>query len=153
MPYRQTKGSAGYDLSAFEKCEIQPRSIAKIRTGVYASIPQGLFGSIKGRSSLALSGIFAFEGTVDSDYRGEICVIIHNTRDAVFSIGAGQRIAQMLLLPYAELTFEEVFELDLTMRGDGGFGSTDTQMHAIDHHLARNGAAGDNSHVNGNSAV
>lgn len=132
LPYRQTEGSAGYDLSAFEVCEVQPGATAKIRTGVYASIPRGLFGSIKGRSSLALSGIFAFEGTIDSDYRGEICVILHNTRDFVFSISANQRIAQMVLLPYAELKFEEVFELDLTVRGDGGFGSTGTEMYHVE---------------------
>ena len=114
---------------------------------------RGLFRSIKGRSSLALSGIFAFEGTIDCDYRGEICVILYNTRDAVFSIGSGQRIAQMVFVPYAELDFEEVYELDLTVRGDGGFGSTDTEMQPVAQQLASNGKNHDRSLSNASAAV
>ena len=138
MPERKTDGAAGYDLCAFEGGEVQPGKVAKVRTGVYAAIPYGLFGSIKGRSGLAQSGIFAFEGTIDSDYRGEICVLLHNTRaDEVFSYSQGQRIAQIVFVPFAVLNVREVPELDLTARGDRGFGSTDCesmQMYPIGQH-------------------
>jgi len=133
LPERQTVGAAGYDLTALESGEVQPGKVEKIRTGVYAAIPFGLFGAVKGRSSLAKSGILAFEGTIDSDYRGEIFVLLYNTRkEEVFSYCKGQRIAQLVLLPFAVLNVIEVPELDLTQRGDSGFGSTDgVLMHPI----------------------
>jgi dUTP pyrophosphatase len=135
VPERKTDGAAGYDLCAFEGGEVQPGKVAKVRTGVYAAIPYGLFGSIKGRSGLATSGIFVFEGTIDSDYRGEICVLLYNTRAGeVFSYSKGQRIAQLVFVPFAVLNVHEVSELDLTARGDRGFGSTDcesVQKHPI----------------------
>jgi dUTP pyrophosphatase len=135
LPERKTAGSAGYDLTALEGGEVNANGVAKVRTGVYAEIPRGLFGAIKGRSGLASRGILAFEGTVDSDYRGEICVILYNTSGKeVFSYTAGQRIAQLVFLPYVVLNVREVPELGLTTRGDNGFGSTDTveiKMHPI----------------------
>jgi dUTP pyrophosphatase len=133
LPERKTAGAAGYDLTALEGGEVQPGCVAKVRTGVYAAIPHGLFGAIKGRSGLATSGILTFEGTIDSDYRGEICVLLYNTRrEEVFSYSPQQRIAQLVLIPFAVLNLREVFELDLTVRGDSGFGSTDAvQMYPI----------------------
>ena len=133
LPERKTVGAAGYDLTALEGGEVEPGKVAKVRTGVYAAIPFGLFGAIKGRSGLATSGILAFEGTIDSDYRGEICVLLYNTRkEEVFSYSPGQRIAQLVLIPFAVLNVIEVPELDLTQRGDNGFGSTDgIKMHPI----------------------
>jgi dUTP pyrophosphatase len=155
MPERKTPGAAGYDVCALEHGEVQPGCVAKVRTGVYAAIPEGLFGSIKGRSSLALSGIFAFEGTIDSDYRGEVCVLLYNTRDAIFSYGAGQRIAQLVLLPYAVLHMEEVYELDLTARGDGGFGSTnDVELNPVHKQMvAQFNGAPEATNGNGDSHV
>jgi dUTP pyrophosphatase len=143
MPERKTEGAAGYDLSALEGGEVQPSTVAKVRTGVYAAIPSGFWGAIKGRSGLAASGIFAFEGTIDSDYRGEICVLLHNTRQKeVFYYTTGQRIAQMVLLPAVICNVSEVHELDLTARGDSGFGSTDgvhDQMHPLGKHANGHG--------------
>lgn len=146
-PERKTEGSAGYDLTALEGGEVSPCGVAKVRTGVYTEIPQGLFGAIKGRSGLASRGILAFEGTVDSDYRGEICVILYNTREKeVFSYTAGQRIAQLVIIPYVAMKVREVPELGLTARGDNGFGSTDTiqiKMHPITRPENGNGLGGD----------
>jgi dUTP pyrophosphatase len=145
LPERKTVGAAGYDLTALEGGEVQPGNVEKVRTGVYAAIPFGLFGAIKGRSGLATRGIFAFEGTIDSDYRGEICVLLYNTRkEEVFSYSQGQRIAQLVLLPFGVLNVVEVPELDLTQRGDNGFGSTDSiQMHPIGMPLNGNGIEAD----------
>ena len=142
MPTKRTRGAAGYDLSAVEKGEVAPYAVAMVHTGVYASIPHGLFGAIKGRSGLARSGILAFEGVVDSDYRGEICILLYNTRGVIFSYCQGQRIGQMVFLPHVELNMRETPELDPTPRGDGGFGSTDDPSQVTEG-LLRSGVAVD----------
>lgn len=133
IPERKTEGAAGYTVCAREAGAVEAGAVAKVRTGVYAAIPPGLFGAIKGRTGLALRGILAFEATIASDYREEICVLLHNTRtDGTFFYDAGERIAQMVLLPCIVLNVEEVPELDLTHRGDSGLVTTDgIQMHPI----------------------
>ena len=128
-----TKGSAyaaGYDLYAAieEPMAIFPGATVPVTTGLAMEIPEDLFGAIFARSGLAAKrGLRPANcvGVVDADYRGEIFVAIHNDSDKVQQINPGERIAQMVFLPYQSVgNFEVVDELNDTARGAGGFGST-----------------------------
>lgn len=121
-PTRATEGSAGYDLRASKEVALAAGRREKVHTGVYVSIPAGYEGQIRGRSGLALRGISAHVGTIDSDYRGEICVIMESSTFDL--IKRGQRIAQLVVAPVITPELEVVDELPITERGDGGFGST-----------------------------
>lgn len=125
MPKRMTAGAVGYDLCSNENVLIQPESVALIKTGVYVSLPEGVEMQIRPRSGMSLkydtSVVF---GTIDSDYRGEIGVIMRNNNKEAFPIGKGDRIAQAVFAKVEMPTFEAVNELDNTKRGSGGFGST-----------------------------
>ncbi len=127
-PSRATEGSAGFDISANESVLISPHSRVKIKTGLYCEIPDNYEGQIRNRSGLSYrSGVLVIQGTIDSDYRGEICVVMHNlTNDPVF-IDKGMRIAQMVIARYEKCEFVKVesrIQLENTERGEGGFGST-----------------------------
>lgn len=129
MPTRGSDYAAGYDLYAASEYDIiiRPHSTVKIGTGIAAAIPQGYFGGIFARSGLATKKGLAPAnkvGVVDSDYRGEIIVALHNDTDGVQVVTAGDRIAQFIVLPFVEVDFIEVNDLDETERGSGGFGST-----------------------------
>ena len=98
-----------------------------VKTGLAFELPDGYFGAIFARSGLASKkGLRPANcvGVVDSDYRGEVMVALHNDTDNDVAIDANERIAQLVLMPYVNMTFEEVEELDATTRGEGGFGST-----------------------------
>lgn len=130
-----TKGSAaaaGYDLYAATSYDIElpPHETVKIGTGIAIEIPDGYFGGIFARSGLATKkGLRPANcvGVIDSDYRGEVIVALHNDSNLTQYIDAGERIAQLIIIPYENVIFEEVNDLSDTERGDGGFGSTGTK--------------------------
>lgn len=128
-PTRGSEHAAGYDLYADvkEDVQIKPHETAKIGTGLAMEIPDGYFGAIFARSGLASKeGLRPANcvGVCDSDYRGEYIVAIHNDSEKTRTITAGERIAQLVVMPYLPVTFDEVAELTDTNRGEGGFGST-----------------------------
>ena len=129
IPTRGSKYAAGYDLYAATdyKIEIQPHQTVKIDTGIAIAIPEGYFGGVFARSGLALKqGLRPANcvGVIDADYRGPIIVALHNDSDEVQIIEEGSRIAQLVIMPFISVEFQEVDELDDTERGEGGFGST-----------------------------
>ncbi len=129
LPEYKTDGSAGLDLKASLEAPVtlKPFKRALIPTGLFLSIPQGYEGQIRARSGLAINnGISLVNGigTIDSDYRGEVKIILINLGDEDFVINNGDRIAQLVLAKYERVEFEVVEDLDNTDRGDGGFGHT-----------------------------
>ena len=128
-PKYKTDGSSGVDLSAFleKKVVIKPNSSELIPTGLQVAIPEELEIQIRPRSGLAAKesiGVLNSPGTIDSDYRGELKIILFNHGKEDFIINNGDRIAQMVLVPIVKMEFEEVGSLPNTVRGQGGFGST-----------------------------
>lgn len=129
LPEYKTDGSAGVDLRAYleESIVLEPLDRALVPTGLYLSIPQGYEGQIRGRSGLALkNGITLANGigTIDSDYRGEVKIILINLGKEPFVINNGDRIAQLVLIKHETIDFKLVQSLDETDRGEGGFGHT-----------------------------
>ena len=129
LPSYKTKGSSGMDLMAFlnEPVSINPQTSKLIPTGISIAIPENTEVQIRPRSGLAAKNnisILNTPGTIDSDYRGELKVILYNHGDREFIVNNGDRIAQMVLVPIIKATFEEVESLPETIRGEGGFGST-----------------------------
>ena len=127
MPAYATQGSAGVDLRASEPCVIPPGGRALVPTGLRIALPEGYEAQVRPRSGLALKhGVTLLNspGTIDSDYRGEIGVILINLGQEPFSIQPGDRIAQMVFAPVTRGVWDEVDVLDETERGAGGFGST-----------------------------
>ena len=124
--------AAGADLYACEEGEvvIAPHETKLIHTGIAMEIPAGLVGLIYARSGLASKRGLAPAnkvGVIDSDYRGEIMVALHNHSDAPQTVAAGERVAQIVFAPYYTAEFNLVDELSDTVRGEGGFGSTGTK--------------------------
>lgn len=131
IPTRGSAAAAGYDLYACLDAPvvIAPHTTVKIGTGITAALPDGTFAACFARSGLAASqGLRPANcvGVVDSDYRGEYIVALHNDSDEPRTVSDGERIAQLVVLPYLQIDFEPVDRLDETDRGDGGFGSTGT---------------------------
>jgi len=129
LPTRGSEYAAGYDLYAAtdQILDIAPHSTVKIGTGLSFELPQGTFAAIFARSGIATKrGLRPANctGVCDADYRGEYIVAIHNDTDEMQSIEPGERIAQMILLPYIKMYFNEVDELPDTVRGAGGFGDS-----------------------------
>ena len=129
IPTRGSLQAAGYDLYAAidEPVTIKPHTTEKIGTGLAIAVPDGYFGAIFARSGLAAKqGLRPANcvGVADSDYRGEYIVALHNDTDEEKTIGCGERIAQLVVMPYLSVEFEEKDELSETERGTGGFGST-----------------------------
>ena len=129
LPKYETTGSAGIDLQAAidEPIILKSGEIKLIRTGIAIALEIGFEAQIRPRSGLALkNGITVLNtpGTIDSDYRGEICVILINHSEVEFKIERGMRIAQMVIAEYKQAKIMEVKNLDETARGQGGFGST-----------------------------
>lgn len=127
LPKYKTDGAAGLDLQANidEKVILKPLERELIGTGLYISIPKGYEAQIRGRSGLALKhGITLANGigTIDSDYRGEIKVILVNLSKEDYTINKGDRIAQIVFMKYENVDMEEVEELDKTLRNEKGFG-------------------------------
>lgn len=133
IPTRRSSQAAGYDLYADVSLgaqDIGPRETVMIGTGIAAEIPDGYFGAVFARSGLAAKkGLRPANcvGVIDSDYRGEIFVPLHNDSGEVRTIANGDRIAQLIILPYVAAVFDEADELSETERGEGGFGSTGVQ--------------------------
>ena len=130
LPSYKTKGSSGMDLMAFidNPITIPPNTSALISTGISIAIPENFEVQIRPRSGLAAKssiGILNTPGTIDSDYRGELKIILFNHGKKDFIVKNNDRIAQMVLMPILKVDFEEVEELPDTVRGTGGFGSTD----------------------------
>jgi dUTP pyrophosphatase len=127
VPQIATEGSAGADLCAISDYVIYPGETKLIKTGINISIPLGYAGFVCSRSGLALKqNVFVLNapGIVDSDYRGDVGVILHNAGEDRFTIKPGDRIAQLLVVKCEHFLFKEVLDLEQTERGEGGFGST-----------------------------
>jgi dUTP pyrophosphatase len=125
----KTEGSSGMDLIAFvdKPIEIKPNNSALIPTGLSIAIPEDCEVQIRPRSGLAAKSnisVLNTPGTIDSDYRGELKVILFNHGNKQFIVKNNERIAQMVLTPILKVDFEEVDSLPDTVRGAGGFGST-----------------------------
>lgn len=132
LPSYETIGSAGMDLRAFldNPVEIKPLERVMIPTGIYIALPEGYECQIRPRSGLAARhGITVLNspGTIDSDYRGEIKVILVNLSDTPFIINNGERICQMVIASHSRATWNVTDSLDKTERGAGGFGHTGTK--------------------------
>ncbi|MDD4779577.1 MAG: dUTP diphosphatase [Tissierellia bacterium] len=129
LPAYETKGSAGVDLQAYIENPIVLKSMERylVPTGLFIELPEGYEAQIRARSGLAIKhGISLVNGigTIDSDYRGEIKVILINLGDKDFTINNGDRIAQMVFIKHEQVEFELVQDLNETERGSGGFGHT-----------------------------
>ena len=129
LPRYMTEGSSGMDLfaSITEEAVLRPGERRLIPTGISVAIPEGFEGQIRPRSGLAVRhgiGVVNGPGTIDADYRGEICVLLINFDRAPFTVRHGDRIAQMVISRVYRATFEELNELPPTGRQEGGFGHT-----------------------------
>ena len=129
MPEYRTKGAAGADVSALlsEPVTLHPGEFRAIPTGLFAEIPEGYEIQVRPRSGLAAGNgvtVLNAPGTIDSDYRGEVKVILINHSSEAFTIQNGDRIAQIVVARVHRLPFVEVDDLSATERGEGGFGST-----------------------------
>lgn len=132
IPYRGSAQAAGYDIYAVntEDFVVKKGETLMVKTGLAFVLPDGYFGGIFARSGLASKqGIRPANcvGVIDSDYRGELMVPLHNDTDKDQTLKAHERIAQLVILPYLAVEFEETEELSETERGEGGFGSTGKQ--------------------------
>jgi dUTP pyrophosphatase len=130
-PSYASEGAAGLDLMAAlpetEPVVIAPKSWAAIPTGLVFEIPRGFQGEVRPRSGLALRHavtVLNAPGTIDSDYRGEVRVVLVNLGPEAFTVTRGMRVAQLLFVPVARMTPTPVRSLSTTARGEGGFGST-----------------------------
>ena len=129
LPEYKTSGASGLDLMAFikEPIEIKPKTSSLIPTGLSVAFSENYEIQIRPRSGLAVKKnitVLNTPGTIDSDYRGEIKVIIYNHGDENFLVNNGDRIAQMILAPVVKMELEEVNNLPESIRGKGGFAST-----------------------------
>ena len=129
LPSYITEGSSGMDLMAFIKdsIKIAPNTTALIPTGISIAISNDVEIQIRPRSGLAAKSsisVLNTPGTIDSDYRGELKIILFNHSNQEFVVKNNDRIAQMVLMPVLKIDFEEVDDLPDTLRGSGGFGST-----------------------------
>ena len=127
LPAYATEGAAGMDIVSAEDVTIAPGARHAVATGLSVAIPQGYEIQVRPRSGLAFKhGITVpnTPGTIDSDYRGELKVLLINHGSEDFIIARGDRVAQLVLAPVVQAAWDEVEELDTTERGAGGFGST-----------------------------
>lgn len=126
-PTRGSREAAGNDLYSLEDATIRPGEVHKFGVGFAAAIPPGYFGAIFSRSGMSTNrGLTVSTGVsvIDSDYRGEIFVGLRNESDIDQTVRAGDRIAQLVIIPYQEIAFRSVDRLPETERGRGGFGSS-----------------------------
>jgi dUTP pyrophosphatase len=126
LPVYKHPGDAGMDLSAVEAVTVAPGEIVAVPTGLAFAIPDGYVGLVHPRSGLASRGLTVANapGTIDAGYRGEVKVLLINLGREIFAIEKGDRIAQMVIQQVAHLPLVESANLDDTLRGSGGFGST-----------------------------
>lgn len=127
LPVRASIGAAGYDLFSAEDCTIEPRTRKVVKTDLSMAIPARHYGRVAPRSGLSFKfGIDIAAGVIDSDYRGPLGIVMVNNGTNAFEVKAGDRVAQLLLERVSTPEVEEVEELDDTVRGTSGFGSTGT---------------------------
>jgi len=124
IPKVGTEHAAGFDLYSIEDYELKPGETKAIGTGIAMEIPEGKCCCIWDRSGYGAKGIHRFAGLIDSDYRGEFKIVLHNSTKETFKISKGDRIAQGLIQDYYQSKFELADNLLETKRGTGGFGST-----------------------------
>ena len=127
VPTRASENAAGYDLYAADSAYIAPGTMHLIHTGIAVEIPDDYFGAVYARSGLATKeGLRPANcvGVIDSDFRGELKVALYNDSEYARTVDAGERIAQLVIIPYEAPEIEVVDELSETARGNGGFGST-----------------------------
>lgn len=129
LPSYETAGAAGMDIRSYlpEPVILKPLQRALIPTGLYIELPAGYEAQIRPRSGLALKkglSLLNTPGTIDSDYRGEIKIILINLSNETAVLNTGERIAQMVIAKYEKVKLQEVDELSDTERGEGGFGHT-----------------------------
>lgn len=127
MPVYAHPGDSGADLVASENCLIEARAWALVKTGLKIAVPDGYEAQVRPRSGMAMKfglTVLNTPGTVDSNYRGEIGVIVMNHNERAILVKQGERIAQLVICPVAKARFVEVEELPDSDRGAGGFGST-----------------------------
>lgn len=129
-PFLSTKGSGGYDLCAYLPTIpnlVWPRKTVSVDTGVFMEIPEGYVGLMIPRSSLQKKGLEMANtvGVIDSDYRGQIRILLRETEGRCKLIENGDKLVQLVIVPIPQIEFDIVDELSNTKRGSGGFGSTD----------------------------
>ncbi len=124
LPHRAHATDSGADLFALERTILPAHTVVKVRTGIAVELLENTSGIIWGKSSVESKGIKAMAGLVDAPYRGELLVCMYNLNDSEFVFEAGQKVAQLVVLPTLYPSFEEADDLSGTARGTGGFGST-----------------------------
>jgi len=127
IPTSGSPYSAGYDIYSLEDLEVEAGETVLAKTGLALEIPEGYFGAVYARSGLASKkGLRPANcvGVIDSDYRGELIVALHNDSEKTQKVVQGDRIAQLVITPYLSVEFKETEELSETKRQSGGFGST-----------------------------
>lgn len=125
LPHYEHPGDAGLDCYADSAYVIEPGERTLVSTGIAMAIPDGYVGLVWDKSGLATNfGLTTLAGVIDSSYRGELHVLLHNIGDVTYHIEAGKKIAQLLVQPIIQPELEQVDELDATSRGENGFGST-----------------------------
>jgi dUTP pyrophosphatase len=127
LPCRQTKGSAGFDLCAAGEIVIPAHGFGSVGTGLAVELPEGTEAQVRPRSGLAAKhgiGVLNSPGTIDSDYRGEIRVVLFNASDRDYKVNRGDRIAQLIFSVLTDVELVETGSLSETTRGPGGFGHT-----------------------------
>lgn len=124
LPLRAHATDSGADLFAVERTVLPPRAITHVHTGICVELPENTSGIIWGKSSVESKGIKAMAGLIDAPYRGELIVCMYNLNETEFVFEAGQKVAQLVVLPTLYPSFEQAQELSATERAAGGFGST-----------------------------
>jgi dUTP pyrophosphatase len=127
LPHYQTEGSVGLDLTSTQDGIIEPLDVQLVSTGLFLEIPNGVEGQVRTRSGLALKNrviVLNSPGTIDSDYRGEIKLILMNLGKELFSYKKGDRLAQIVFSQVVKVKFKVVDNISATSRGVGGFGHT-----------------------------
>lgn len=124
LPVRAHATDSGADLFALERTVLPPHAISHVHTGIAVELPENTSGVIWGKSSVESKGVKAMAGLVDAPYRGELIVCMYNLNPQEFVFEAGQKVAQLVVLPTLYPSFEEAEQLTDTARGSGGFGST-----------------------------
>lgn len=124
-PAKAHPDDAAFDVFSAQAGTVEPKKWLEFRTGVSMQLPQGFYGKFASRSGLMFKhDVHAFHGTIDNGYRGEMAIRLFNYGDSPFRVNVGDRIAQLVILPYGVFDGEVVDELDTTERGTNGFGST-----------------------------
>jgi len=124
LPLYEHKGDAGLDIFSSIDCVLEKGEVIPVSSGIKVAIPEGYVGLIWDKSGISLKGVHRLAGVVDSGYRGEVKVVMVNLGDEPFVIEKGMKIAQLLIQPVNEVEVVEVEELEETLRGEEGFGST-----------------------------